>query len=115
MATDASAPTTPVGSDGGSGTSAAAAAAAGVTPSTQLVEAAKKAGHDILGSIAELRRQQAELRAQRKKVAKKLKNEEKRRSRLRRRAWQLSDSDLAALLRMRSEEKPDEPPQTASA
>lgn len=71
-----------------------------------LVEAAKKAGHDILGSIAELRQQQAGLRAQRKVVAKKLKNEEKRRTRLRKRARMLTDCDLVALLKMRSDEKP---------
>ena len=80
-------------------------------PSLELAkEAAKQAGHDILGSIAELRRQQKEMREQRKLIAKRLRNEEKRRSRLRKKARMLSDGDLVALLKMRSEDKPEGSP-----
>ncbi len=48
------------------------------------------------------------MRALRKVVANKFKNEEKRKSRLRKRARMLTDFDLVALvMKMRSDEKPD--------
>ena len=57
---------------------------------------------DILGSIKALKEEQNHLRDQRKLVSKQLRNEEKRRMRLRKRARQLSDVDLVAVLKMRS-------------
>ena len=56
---------------------------------------------DILGNIQKLKAQAALLRDQKKSVSKQLKNEEKRRKRLRERARQLTDTDLLALLKMR--------------
>ena len=57
---------------------------------------------DILGSIKALKEGQKNLRDQRKLVSKQLRNEEKRRMRLRKRARQLSDVDLVAVLKVRS-------------
>ena len=65
---------------------------------------------DILGNIKALREQQKGLRDERKKVTKLLRNEEKRRQRLRKRARQLSDGDLVALLKMRSDSKTEAAP-----
>ena len=65
---------------------------------------------DILGNIKALREQQKGLRDERKKVTKLLRNEEKRRQRLRKRARQLSDGDLVALLKMRSDSKTEAVP-----
>ncbi len=65
---------------------------------------------DILGNIKALREQQQGLRDERKKVTKLLRNEEKRRQRLRKRARQLSDGDLVALLKMRSDSKTEAAP-----
>ncbi len=59
--------------------------------------------HDILGNIKILKEQQLALKEQRRVVAKMLKNEEKRRSRLKKRARQLSDNDLLAVLKMRDD------------
>jgi len=80
-----------------------------------IMRAAKKSGDDILKSIADLRRQQQELRAMKKQVAKKLKNEEKRRSRLRKRARALTDSDLVALLKMRGDQQTEADAQGVAA
>ena len=60
---------------------------------------------DIMGHIKILREQQKNLKDERKRVTKILRNEEKRRMRLRKRARQLSDGDLVALLKMRSDAK----------
>ena len=70
-----------------------------------LAEAKKEI--DILGNIKALKEQQKNLRDERLKVGKQLRNEEKRRMRLRKRARQLSDGDLVALLKMRSVGKAD--------
>ena len=53
-------------------------------------------------SIDRLKEEQAALRAEKKKVAKALKNAEKRRSRLKKKARQLSDTDLVAVLQIRA-------------
>jgi hypothetical protein len=74
-------------------------------PSDVLAEAKKEI--DILGNIKALKEQQKNLRDERLKVGKQLRNEEKRRMRLRKRARQLSDGDLVALLKMRSAGKAD--------
>jgi len=73
-----------------------------------LAEAKKEI--DILGNIKALKEQQKNLRDERLKVGKQLRNEEKRRMRLRKRARQLSDGDLVALLKMRSVGKADSAP-----
>ena len=102
----------------GSGAAAAAAvdegALAGMTVTDVLqalaaqpadvLEKAKKE-IDILGHIKALKEQQKNLKDERKRVSKVLRNEEKRRMRLCKRARQLSDGDLVALLKMRSDAK----------
>ena len=55
----------------------------------------------LQSSIERLKSEQKEMRAAKKKLTKDLRNAEKRRSRLKRRARQLSDADLVALLQMR--------------
>ena len=60
---------------------------------------------DLFPAIQRLKQEQARLRADKKRVAKELKNAEKRRSRLKRRAKQLSDGDLIAVLETRALEK----------
>ena len=62
-------------------------------------------GRDIFPAIQRLKQEQARLRADKKRVAKELKNAEKRRSRLKRKAKQLSDGDLLAVLETRALEK----------
>ena len=57
---------------------------------------------NILGNIQKLKAQQRELKEERKKISAQLRNEEKRRSRLRKRARMLSDNDLVALIKMRN-------------
>ena len=73
-----------------------------------VLEKAKKE-IDILGHIKALKEQQKNLKDERKRVSKVLRNEEKRRMRLRKRARQLSDGDLVALLKMRSDAKESGP------
>ena len=76
-----------------------------------LAEAKKEI--DILGNTKALKEQQKNLRDERLKVGKQLRNEEKRRMRLRKRARQLSDGDLVALLKMRTVGKADSAPVAA--
>ena len=59
----------------------------------------------MLQEIQHLKDQQRRLRDDRKKVAKDLRNAERRRSRLKKRAKLLSDTDLAAVLSLRQIEK----------
>ena len=56
---------------------------------------------ELTASISPLKREQKDMRAARKKLTKDLKNAEKRRTRLKKRARQLSDADLVAVLQMR--------------
>ena len=92
----------------------ASAAALGPTSGAALTEAIDDKGaagcanpgdtaspEPLLTGIARLKAEQAKLRADRKRVTKELKNAEKRRVRLRKRARQLSDNDLLAVLQMR--------------
>lgn len=72
-------------------------------PADVLAKAKKEI--DILGNIKALKEQQKTLRDERKRVSKQLRNEEKRRMRLRKRARQLSDGDLVAVLKMRTDAK----------
>ena len=55
----------------------------------------------LLTGIARLKATQAQLRAERKRVVRELRNAQKRRTRLCKRARQLSDADLVAVLQMR--------------
>jgi len=80
-------------------------------PADVLAEAKKEI--DILGNIRALKEQQKHLRDERLKVGKHLRNEEKRRMRLRKRSRQLSDGDLVALLKMRTVGKTDSAPVAA--
>lgn len=59
----------------------------------------------LVPEIARLKQEQQQLRDQRKKLAKELKNAEKKRSRLKKRAKQLTDSDLVAVMLLRASEK----------
>lgn len=56
---------------------------------------------DLLESIERLKQEQRDLKAQRKRVVKDLKNAERKRKRLRQRARQLSDTDLIEVIQMR--------------
>ncbi len=63
-------------------------------------------GGEQLGvAIARLKREQDEVRASRKRVTKELKNAQKRKQRLKKRAKQLSDTDLVSVLQLRASEK----------
>jgi len=59
---------------------------------------------DIISNINMLKAQQALLRAKKKEISKKLRNEEKRRSRIKKRAKLLTDKDLVDLIRLRAVE-----------
>ena len=59
-------------------------------------------------SIERLKEEQARLRADRKRVAKELRNASKRKSRLRKRARQLSNDDLVPVLLMRKNTEEEE-------
>ena len=76
----------------------AGSSAAGSRPDTPVDTSGTE---PLLTGIARLKAEQAHLRAERKRVIKELKNAEKRRARLRKRARQLSDADLIAVLQMR--------------
>ena len=62
-------------------------------------------GEQLGESIARLRREQDAVRANRKRVTKELKNAQKRKQRLKKRAKQLSDTDLVSVLQLRASEK----------
>ena len=55
---------------------------------------------DLLENIERLKKEQKDLKAQRKRVTTDLKNAERKRKRLRLRARQLSDSDLLEVIQM---------------
>ena len=62
-------------------------------------------GEQLGDAIARLKREQDEVRASRKRVTKELKNAQKRKQRLKKRAKQLSDTDLVSVLQLRASEK----------
>ena len=62
-------------------------------------------GQSILDDIASLRAQQKKLREDKKALSKNLRNAEKRRSRLKKRAKALTDADLLAVISLRAHEK----------
>lgn len=57
---------------------------------------------NLLEHIERLKKEQKDLKTEKKRVAKELKNAEKRRARLRKRAKQLSDGDLLEVIKMRA-------------
>ena len=61
----------------------------------------------LLAGIARLKEEQKAPRAERKRVAKELKNQEKKRSRLRTKAKQLTDEDLLQVIHLRAAAKAD--------
>ena len=106
------------GRDDSDGEIVAAAPGAGATPSggppagasVEVAAGDKRAsasssggaGSELLDSIERLKKQQRDLKAEKKRIATQLKNAEKRRSRLRRKAKLLSDQDLVEVLQMRA-------------
>ena len=62
-------------------------------------------GEQLGESIARLRRDQDAVRTNRKRMTKELKNAQKRKQRLKKRAKQLSDTDLVSVLQLRASEK----------
>ena len=67
----------------------------------------KPAGVEQLGdAIKRLKSEQDAVRADRKRVTKELKNAQKRKQRLKKRAKQLSNEDLVSVLQLRAAEKP---------
>ena len=67
--------------------------------------AAVDPGQSILSAISSLKAQQKQLREDKKALSRELRNAERRRSRLKKRAKQLSDSDLLAVISLRNHEK----------
>ena len=65
-------------------------------------------GGELLAMIGRLKDEQAGLRAQRKKVQLDLKKAERRRSRLKNKARQLTDTDLLTVLQMRETKKTED-------
>ena len=65
-------------------------------------------GGELLSMIGRLKEEQAGLRAQRKKVQLDLKKAERRRSRLKNKARQLTDTDLLTVLQMRESKKTED-------
>ena len=63
------------------------------------------AGKTMLEEIQRLKEEQRKLRLDKKQVAKDLKNAERRRGRLKKRAKLLSDTDLVAVLSLRQQER----------
>jgi hypothetical protein len=62
-------------------------------------------GEQLGASIERLKREQDDVRASRKRVTKELKNAQKCKQRLKKRAKQLTDSDLVSVLQLRASEK----------
>jgi chromosome segregation ATPase len=57
-------------------------------------------------AIKALKDEQLRIRADKQRVAKELKNAQRRKNRLRKRARQLTDQDLVEVLRMRADDQP---------
>jgi transcription initiation factor IIF auxiliary subunit len=73
-----------------------------VTSEAALKDAARKS---LMGCIADLKDQQKAIRDQRKANAKSLKNAQRRKTRLKRKARELSNDDLLQVLTMREEDE----------
>ena len=75
-----------------------------------LADVHKPADVEQLGdAITRLKGEQEAVCADRKRVTKELKNAQKRKQRLKKRAKQLSDADLVSVLQLRASEKPTVP------
>ena len=74
-------------------------------PSPGAAARVEQTGKSILTEIQELKEQQKRAREEKKKISKDLRNAEKRRQRLKKRAKQLSDQDLLAVMTLRSAEQ----------
>jgi hypothetical protein len=81
---------------------ASSSASPGASPATATAAGAAIGDSELLASIERLKTEQNALRSERKRVAKELKTMEKKKSRLKKRARQLSDADLLQVLMMRS-------------
>ena len=82
---------------------AASAPATSGPPAVPAEAQPRSRGSSINERIAELKRLQQEQKATRQRVAKELRNEERKRRRLKERARQLTDEDLVAVLCLRRE------------
>ncbi len=97
----------PNGSDIHTAEPSAAAVATADAAAAVVIKTAEGANGDSAGelnlaqSIELLKKQQAAIRAERKKVSKDLKNASKRASRLKKRARALTDDDLMQVIKMR--------------
>lgn len=58
---------------------------------------------EVIPAILRLKQEQLALSLEKRRVAKELKNAERRRARLRRKARQLTDTDLASVIAMRTQ------------
>jgi hypothetical protein len=93
--TEAAALLPPLGAPGGSSTD----------PIAPPVAPAERKGKDILAEIQGLKDDQKRAREAKKQITKDLRNAEKKRQRLKKRAKQLSDGDLLAVMTLRSAEQ----------
>ena len=84
-----------------SGPTAGPAAEATVADTRSGASAGPGTGSELLESIERLKKQQRDLKTEKKRIGKQLKNAEKRRGRLRKKAKLLSDQDLLEVLQMR--------------
>ena len=83
--------------------------AASVGPGTNVSVALAGPQHSpLLAGIAKLKAEQKALKAEKKRVAKELKNQEKKRARLKTKAKQLTDEDLLQVLNLRAVSKAEQ-------
>lgn len=68
----------------------------------QFIQDNKEKGMPVNQQVADLKKKQEDIKAERKKVTKELKNEERKRARLRAKAKQLSAEDLVQVLALRA-------------
>ena len=69
----------------------------------QFIEDNKEKGMPVNQKMADLKRKQDAIKAEKAKITKELKNEERKRTRLRQRAKQLSAEDLVSVLALRAQ------------
>ena len=69
----------------------------------QFIEDNKEKGMPVNQKMADLKRKQDAIKAEKAKITKELKNEERKRKRLRQRAKQLSAEDLVSVLALRAQ------------
>ena len=90
-------PSSPASTSSGSGSAGIAALLADIP--------VPPGGEQLGDAITRLKREHDDVRANRKRVTKELKNAQKRKQRLKKRAKQLSDTDLVSVLQLRASEK----------